>query len=154
MKNARRAQVLLWLTVFALIAPVQLAAQEAETSVSAPPAKANLYEGAPPETPHFTFTKKWVRAGANTRIRSILQRIKRHARYPDIARASGAEGTSTISFWILPNGRPRDLGIRKTSGNAFLDRASLEAVRKAAPLPYFNKTLVLTIRYNLPGASK
>ena len=59
------------------------------------------------------------------------------------------EGAATVSFRVLPDGRLRGLRIKKTSGNAHLDHASLEAVRKAAPLPWLDKTLVLTIRYTL-----
>ena len=131
-------------TAFALIAflvlstPAPLPAQEIETSVSEPT-----------EAPSFTFRKKRVRMDADARIAAILERIRRHQHYPALARESGAEGAATVSFRVLPDGRLQDLRIKKTSGNAFLDDASLEAVRKAAPLPWLDKTLVLTIRYTL-----
>ncbi len=86
---------------------------------------------------------------ADVRLKAILGRIKRHQHYPAIARESGAEGTATVSFRLRPDGQPQGLRIKKTSGNVHLDDASLEAVRKAAPLPYLDKTLVLTIRYTL-----
>lgn len=133
-------------TVFALIAlaffilstPAPLPAQEIETSVNEPP-----------EAPSFTFRKRRVGIDADARVAAILNRIRRHQHYPPLARESGAEGAATVSFRVLPDGRLRGLRIKKTSGNAFLDGASLEAVRKAAPLPWLDKTLVLTIRYTL-----
>lgn len=123
---------------FLLAVPGPLVAQEIKTSVSEPA-----------EAPSFTFRKRRVRMDADARVTAILQRIGRHQRYPGVARESGAEGAATVSFRILPDGNLQDLRIKKTSGNAHLDDASLEAVRKAAPLPYLGKTLVLTIRYTL-----
>ena len=115
-----------------------LPAQEIKTSVSEPS-----------EAPSFTFRKRRVGTDADARVAAILGRIRRHQHYPPLARESGAEGAATVSFRVLPDGRLRNLRIKKTSGNAHLDGASLEAVRKAAPLPWLDKTLVLTIRYTL-----
>jgi len=119
-----------------------LPAQEIKTSVDAPPGK-----------PSFTFRKKRLRTDADARLAAIVKRIRRHQRYPGLARESGAEGAATVSFRVQPDGKLRDLRIKKTSGNAHLDDATLEAVRKATPLPYLGKTLVLTIRYTLTRAT-
>ena len=134
----RTAFALIALALFFLFIPKPLSAQEIKTSVSEPS-----------EAPSFTFRKRRVGVDADARVAAILGRIKRHQHYPALARESGAEGAATVSFRVLPDGRLRDLRIKKTSGNAFLDHASLEAVRKAAPLPWLDKTLVLTIRYTL-----
>ena len=123
---------------FLLATHAPLLAQEIETSVTSPT-----------EAPSFTFRKRRVRMDADARLQAILNRIRRHQHYPALARESGAEGAATVSFQILPDGRLGELRIKKTSGNVHLDDASLEAVRKAAPLPYLEKTLVLTIRYTL-----
>ena len=147
MKKISCAKYLVLVLGFLLVTPGLLFAQEIETSVDAPSVKTS--HPASSETPSFTFRKRRVGADANAQVAAIIARIKRHQHYPGIARESGAEGASTVSFQILPNGRLRDLRIKKTSGNAFLDDASLEAVRKSAPLPYLDKTLVLTIRYTL-----
>ena len=125
-------------TFFLLALPAPLIAEEVETFIIAPS-----------ETSSFTFRKKRVRVDADARMAAILERIKRHQYYPGVARESGAEGAATVSFQILPDGWLSDLKIKKASGNAHLDDASLEAVRKAAPLPYLDKTFVLTIRYTL-----
>ena len=126
------------LALVLLAAPAPLPAQEIDTSVDAPG-----------EAPSITFRKRRVGMDADARLKAILGRIRQHQHYPALARESGAEGAATVSFRVLPDGRLRDLRIKKTSGNAHLDEASLEAVRKAAPLPYLSKTLVLTIRYTL-----
>ncbi len=134
----RTAFALIALAFFILSTPAPLSAQEIETSVSEPS-----------EAPSFTFRKRRVGVDADARVAAILGRIKRHQHYPPLARESGAEGAATVSFRVLPDGRLQGLRIKKTSGNAHLDGASLEAVRKAAPLPWLDKTLVLTIRYTL-----
>ena len=121
-----------------LSTPAPLPAQEIQTSVDPPG-----------EAPSFTFRKRRVGMDADARVAAILGRIRRHQHYPPLARESGAEGAATVSFRVLPDGRLAGLRIKKTSGNAHLDGASLEAVRKAAPLPHLDKTLVLTIRYTL-----
>ena len=126
------------ITLLVLSIPAPLPAQEIKTSVDKPA-----------ETPSFTFRKRRVGMDADARVAAILGRIRRHQHYPPLARESGAEGAATVSFRVLPDGRLQDLRIKKTSGNAHLDDASLEAVRKAAPLPWLDKTLVLTIRYTL-----
>ena len=137
-----------FIALFFLISiPAPLPAQEIETSVDAPSRKAE--RPAPGGTPSFTFRKRRVGTDADARLAAILRRIRRHQHYPGLARESGAEGAATVSFRVLPDGRLAGLRIKKTSGNAHLDGATLEAVRKAAPLPHLDKTLVLTIRYTL-----
>lgn len=145
--RAARTPICAKIIFFLLATPAPLLAQEIETSVDAPSRKAE--RPAPPESPSFTFRKKRVGMDADARLQAILDRIRRHQHYPGVARESGAEGAATVSFRVLPDGRLAGLRIKKTSGNAHLDHASLEAVRKAAPLPYLEKTLVLTIRYTL-----
>ena len=134
----RNAFALIALALIVFLTPAPLPAQEVETSVDTPS-----------EAPSFTFRKRRVGMDADARVAAILGRIRRHQHYPPLARESGAEGAATVSFRVLPDGRLAGLRIKKTSGNAHLDGASLEAVRKAAPLPHLDKTLVLTIRYTL-----
>ena len=136
------------IALFLLIStPAPLPAQEIQTSVDTPSLKAE--PPAPTGTPSFTFRKRRARMDADARLAAIIARIRRHQHYPALARESGAEGAATVSFRVLPDGRLEGLRIKKTSGNAHLDAATLDAVRKAAPLPRLDKTLVLTIRYTL-----
>jgi len=85
----------------------------------------------------------------NDRISVILSKIHREKRYPPSAREWGIEGTATVAFQIKRDGHLGYLKIRKTSGNAALDQASLEAIRRAAPFPFVPRLLVLPIRYRL-----
>jgi protein TonB len=85
----------------------------------------------------------------NDRISAILSQILREKRYPPSARERGIEGTATVAFQIEQNGRLGFLKLQKSSGNAALDRASLEAIRRAAPFPFVPRLLVLPIRYRL-----
>ena len=116
-------------------------AQEIKTSVDAPPG-----------APSFTFRKRRVRDDADTRLQAILQRIRPTSatRESRANRGRRARPPSASGFCRTGGSRTR---IKKTSGNAHLDDATLEAVRKAAPLPYLGKTLVLTIRYTLTRAT-
>lgn len=139
MRSARLRKILALLALLALAAPARPAAREIEAA-------------ALPEAPRLDFRKRRVGAEADPRLRAILARVERRGRYPRAARESGAEGVSTVRFRILPNGEPGGLRIKKTSGNALLDAAALEAVREAAPLPYLDRTIVLTIRYRLRRA--
>lgn len=143
----RTALARIALAFFLLATPAPLPAQEIKTSVDPPSEKKE--RPTPPEAPSFTFRKKRLRMDADARLAAIIGRIRRHQHYPPLARESGAEGAATVSFRVLPDGRLAGLRIKKTSGNAHLDDASLEAVRKAAPLPHLDKTLVVTIRYTL-----
>ena len=98
----RTATFRIALAIFLLSAPAPLPAQEIKTSVTAPS-----------ETPSFTFRKRRVRDDADARLADILERIRRHQRYPGVARESGAEGAATVSFRVLPDGRLEGLRIKQ-----------------------------------------
>lgn len=84
----------------------------------------------------------------------VADRIRRARRYPAAARRMGIEGTAVVSFRIRPEGGIRDVKIRKSSGHPLLDTASIDAVRRAAPLPYIRQALVIPIRYTLREADE
>lgn len=88
------------------------------------------------------------------RLAQITARIEKAKRYPEGARLMGVEGTAVVAFRILPDGRVEDLLIRQTSGHSSLDAATLEAVRRAQPLPYVHHALVLPVRYTLRDAER
>lgn len=82
----------------------------------------------------------------------IADRIRKARRYPAAARRMGIEGIAVVSFRIRPGGGVLDLKVRQSSGHPLLDGASLDAVRRAAPLPYLRHALVIPIRYTLREA--
>ncbi len=72
---------------------------------------------------------------APERLRAIRARIEQQKTYPSSARREGIEGTTTLAFRIREGGAVEEARVLKSSGSSLLDEASLEAVRRAAPLP-------------------
>ncbi|MFO8049473.1 MAG: energy transducer TonB [Desulfosudaceae bacterium] len=65
----------------------------------------------------------------------VRMKIESHKKYPSRARQKQFQGRVRIRFLITPDGQVSSLKITKRSPHEILDRAALEAVRKAAPLP-------------------
>lgn len=68
-------------------------------------------------------------------LAQVRRRIARHKDYPWVARRRHMEGRVTVRFAIYPDGSAQGLQVVQSSGFSPLDRAALEAVRKAAPFP-------------------
>lgn len=66
----------------------------------------------------------------------IIRKIEAAKRYPRVARKMGIEGTATVRFKLKPGGQVEAVEIIESSGSEILDKASLETIRDAAPLPY------------------
>ena len=69
-------------------------------------------------------------------LMQIMRRIEAAKRYPKAARKMGIEGKTVVRFKLKPGGQVEAAEIFETSGSDILDKASLETVRDAAPLPY------------------
>ena len=97
------------------------------------------------------FTKKSNKSSLEAIKRKISQRIqeKQIYLYPPIAIRNGIQGVAIIAFKIQPNGNLQKISIRKSSGNTFLDRASLEAVSSAIPFPYLKDPLNISVKWKL-----
>lgn len=67
--------------------------------------------------------------------RAVWQRIEARKAYPLLARKRHWEGKVTVDFVIGPDGRLLESRIGASSGYDELDRAALEAVRRAEPFP-------------------
>ncbi len=86
-----------------------------------------------------------------------LQRaIGRHQRFPDDARKRRKTGTATLSFVIKSDGRIRSVRLAKSSGDASLDKAALQALHRLnrfKPIPVAigrsSWTLRVPIRFDL-----
>lgn len=70
--------------------------------------------------------------GGNKRWASqVRSKIERRKRFP----AGGASGTVALAMSISGSGALNSVSVAGSSGNAALDRAALDAVRRAAPFP-------------------
>ncbi len=65
----------------------------------------------------------------------LLARLERSKRYPADAQARGEHGVAQLAFSIDRAGRVHGARIARSSGSRALDRATLELVERAQPLP-------------------
>lgn len=65
----------------------------------------------------------------------LLGHLNRHKRYPHDARQRGQEGTVKVRMVIDSQGRVLDHQVLAGSGSRSLDRATLQMIRRAQPLP-------------------
>ena len=87
--------------------------------------------------------------GGQATLTQIWKRINRSKYYPAAARRRGIEGSPKVTFEIDPDGRVTNATIATSCGNVQLDKAALETVRRAAPLPYYPQPITLAVRYSL-----
>ncbi len=79
----------------------------------------------------------------------LRQRIERAKRYPALARRLGMEGTVHVEFRIARDGSVEGVKVAKSSGYPVLDEASVQAIKRAAPLPIVTGKILVTISYLL-----
>ena len=65
----------------------------------------------------------------------LLSHLARYKRYPEDARRRGFEGVNRLRFVVDANGKVLAYSLVGKSGSASLDRATLEMIRRAQPLP-------------------
>lgn len=65
----------------------------------------------------------------------LLAHLEKHRRYPAAARASGRQGVAQVLFRMNRAGQLLSLRVLNSSGSSILDRAALDTVRRAQPLP-------------------
>ncbi|MEM7377653.1 MAG: energy transducer TonB, partial [Pseudomonadota bacterium] len=102
-----------------------------------------------------------VEAGGNPGARKgyltkLLKKLARAKRYPRSARRAGVEGVATIAFRVTRDGDALNVVLVSGSGDERLDRAALELLERAKPLPRFPKDMAedaldlrLPIEYSL-----
>jgi TonB family protein len=83
------------------------------------------------------------------RLDEIRRRVQRAAHYPEVARARNVEGDTWVTFEIDARGNASGIETRRTSGSHALDRAGMEAVAAAAPLPWVHGRVTVPIRFSL-----
>src|SRR5690349_9301403 len=68
-------------------------------------------------------------------MRAVTERVRQFFYYPDAALAAGKTGVATLHFSVRRNGQIDRLAISKSSGDEGLDKAALDIMHKAQPLP-------------------
>ncbi|MGH7381643.1 MAG: TonB family protein [Candidatus Methylomirabilales bacterium] len=79
----------------------------------------------------------------------LRDRIERAKQYPPEARRQGMEGTAEVEFQVAKDGSVKEVMVVRSSGFPLLDHASMETIRRAAPLPVFPGTIRVAISYRL-----
>ena len=77
-------------------------------------------------------------------IQSAIEKAKT---YPRMARERGVEGVVLVRFKVLSNGEVEKVDVVKSSGSDILDTASVRTVYRAAPMPYVNGWVDVSISY-------
>lgn len=71
----------------------------------------------------------------------LLHHILRYQRYPKAAESKGLQGTVTAVFSMDRGGKLLGVWIKSSSGQAALDQAAIDTIRRAQPLPAIPRTL-------------
>lgn len=65
----------------------------------------------------------------------LLAHLEKYRRYPGAARARNEQGVAHVTFRMNRQGQVLSSSLSRSSGYAALDRAALETLRRAQPLP-------------------
>jgi protein TonB len=68
-------------------------------------------------------------------MRAVTERVRQFFYYPDAALAVRTTGVAMVHFTVRRNGQIDRLDIGKSSGDKGLDKAAIDILRKAQPLP-------------------
>lgn len=70
----------------------------------------------------------------NHLLGDIQTRLSRYLSYPPLARTRGWQGTVTVGFDLVPDGRLRRIHVTRSSGYDVLDRAAVDALARVERL--------------------
>jgi protein TonB len=65
----------------------------------------------------------------------LVARLERYKRYPSEAQARGDQGVAQLAFSVDRSGGVHNARIVRSSGSSLLDRATLDLIARAQPLP-------------------
>ncbi|WP_144243983.1 energy transducer TonB [Sphingopyxis sp. MWB1] len=135
-----------------LAPPTFAAAAAPAPSIAAPPAPADRV-GDPSATPGNDPRARKEEADYFSLLSGHLNRKKT---YPSEAKKARQQGVVTVRFTVHSDGAISGASIKRSSGHALLDQATLDLLQRVAPLPRFPKsmnkdsvTLSLPIDYSL-----
>lgn len=126
-------------------APAPVAAEPRNTATSVQPAPVTAAaqtlpaEPAPPlpalpDTPGTPLAEE-TDPLVDTATLRVLDWLAQHRRYPGPARRARLQGTVEVMVVLMPDGRLIDQRIVQSSGHAVLDKAALDLLRRASPVP-------------------
>jgi periplasmic protein TonB len=103
--------------------------------VETPPTSApSVKSAAPPQPP--SPPSPAVDSNAKRTWQSDLQQhLAKYQKYPEEVRRRNITGSTSLRFEVDADGKVISVSIAESSGNALLDRATLEMIRRAQPLP-------------------
>ncbi len=88
-------------------------------------------------------------SGGNPVLARIWKKINRSKYYPEGAKSRGLEGSPRVTFTISEDGSVESVALASSCGEALLDDAARETIRRAAPLPFYPGPITLTVKYSL-----
>lgn len=117
------------------IVPLRLAPLAIPTPPPAAPAKAAdpVPETTAPKTVPAPPARQMSSNSEASWETLLLSHLEKHRRYP--ATAKGRAGVAYVSFRMNRQGQVLSASIARSSGSTALDRAALDTVRRAQPLP-------------------
>lgn len=80
----------------------------------------------------------------------LLAHLERHRRYPASARARQIQGVAHLRFRMNRSGKVLGATVLRSSGAAVLDRAALDTLKRAQPLPAIPKERADEVELTLP----
>ena len=104
--------------------------QPPEEAPPAPPAPTEAKPAAPQQAPVSAPSK-----AEKTWQSELLAHLAKYKKYPEDARRRGLEGVNRLRFVVDANGRVLSYELVGKSSSASLDRATLQMIRRAQPLP-------------------
>jgi len=88
-------------------------------------------------------------SGGDPTLAKIWRKINRSKYYPQGAKERGIEGSPRVTFTIAEDGSVGSIKLASSCGEALLDEAARETIRRAAPLPHYPRPITLTVKYSL-----
>lgn len=119
-------------TLSAAAQPEKKASEQASSKESGPLNKTAAIAAAPPAPP---ASNQQASGGSNSWEGKVLARLERFRRYPTAARMRGDEGVAYLRIMINREGQVLSAKLERSSGVPALDKAAMEALNRAAPLP-------------------
>jgi periplasmic protein TonB len=84
--------------------------------------------------------------------RTLLSHIARYRHYPDQARRDRVQGTVQLVFAMRRDGTVTDVWVKTSSGHNALDRAAVDTIHDAQPLPRIPTDLPGQLNISMPVA--